>query len=164
MNIILAGMPGCGKSTVARILGKKLNFRVVDTDELIGEKYGVISEIFEKFGEECFRNFETQVVKEIVTLNDLVVSTGGGCLLREENRTLFKSCGKIVFLRTGIETLSQRLQGDTSRPLLKGDLQNRLQTLMRERAPIYENSADIVIDTDGISPEEVAEKITESAL
>lgn len=164
MNIILAGMPGCGKSTVARILGKKLNFRVVDTDELIVEKYGVISEIFEKFGEECFRNFETQVVKEIVTLKDLVVSTGGGCLLREENRTLFKSCGKIVFLRTGIETLSQRLQGDTSRPLLKGDLQNRLQTLMRERAPIYENSADIVIDTDGISPEEVAEKITELAL
>ena len=164
MNIILAGMPGCGKSTVARILGKKLNFRVVDTDELIVEKYGVISEIFEKFGEECFRNFETQVVKEIVSLNDLVVSTGGGCLLREENRALFKSCGKIVFLRTKIATLSQRLQGDASRPLLKGDMQERLQTLMRERAPIYENSADIVIDTDGVSPEEVAEKITELAL
>lgn len=164
MNIILAGMPGCGKTTVSRILGKKLNFRVVDTDELIVEKYGVISEIFEKFGEECFRNFETQVVKEIVTFDNLVVSTGGGCLLREENRALFKSCGKIIFLRTEIGTLSNRLTGDTTRPLLKGDMKDRLQTLMRERAHIYENSADIVIDTDTVTPEEVADKITELIL
>ena len=161
MNIILAGMPGCGKTTVSRILGKKLNFRVVDTDEQIVEKYGVISEIFEKFGEECFRNFETQVVKDIVNSDNLVVSTGGGCLLREENRTLFKSCGKIIFLRTKIATLSNRLEGDTTRPLLKGNMQERLQTLMRERAPIYENSADIVIDTDTATPEEVADKILE---
>ena len=164
MNIILAGMPGCGKSTVARILGKKLNFRVVDTDEMIVEKYGVISEIFEKFGEECFRNFETQVVKEISSCDNCVISTGGGCLLREENRALFKSCGKIVFLRTEIKTLSERLEGDTSRPLLKGDTKSRLQKLMQERAPIYENSADIVIDTDELAPEEVADKITELML
>ena len=161
MNIILAGMPGCGKTTVSRILGKKLNFRVVDTDELIVEKYGVISEIFEKFGEECFRNFETQIVKDIVTLDSLVVSTGGGCLLREENRMLFKSCGKIIFLRTKLDTLSSRLEGDTTRPLLKGDMKGRLQTLMRERASVYENSADIVIDTDAVTPEEVADKILE---
>ena len=164
MNIILAGMPGCGKSTVARILGKKLNFRVVDTDELIVEKYGVISEIFEKFGEECFRNFETQVVKDIASTDCCVVSTGGGCLLREENRSLFKSCGKIVFLRTQLDTLSRRLEGDTTRPLLKGDMQGRLQKLMLERAHIYENSADIVVDTDPLTPEEVADKITESIL
>ena len=157
-------MPGCGKSTVARILGKKLNSRVVDTDELIVEKYGVISEIFEKFGEECFRNFETQVVKDIVSLDNLVVSTGGGCLLREENRTLFKSCGKIAFLRTELNTLSERLAGDTTRPLLKGDMKGRLQKLLQERAPIYENSADIVIDTDALTPEEVADKITELTL
>lgn len=161
MNIILAGMPGCGKSTVSRILGKKLGFRVVDTDELIVEKYGAISEIFEKFGEECFRNFETQVVKDVASLDNLVISTGGGCLLREENRALFKSCGKIVFLRTGINTLSVRLEGDTSRPLLKGDMKGRLEKLMHERAPIYENSADIVIDTDNAAPEDVADKITE---
>lgn len=164
MNIVLAGMPGCGKSTVARILGKKLGFRVVDTDELIVEKYGAISDIFEKFGEECFRNFETQVVKDIASYDNCVVSTGGGCLLREENRTLFKSCGKIVFLRTQLATLSQRLAGDTTRPLLKGDMQSRLHKLMEERAPIYENSADIVIDTDTLTPEEAADKITELTL
>lgn len=164
MNIILAGMPGCGKTTVARILGKKLNFRVVDTDELIVEKYGAITEIFEKFGEECFRNFETQVVKDIVSSDDLVVSTGGGCLLREENRALFKSCGKIVFLRTGLNTLSDRLTGDTSRPLLKGDMKERLEKLMHDRAPIYENSADIIIDTDAVTPDEIADKITELTL
>ncbi|MCH5147947.1 MAG: shikimate kinase [Clostridiales bacterium] len=164
MNIILAGMPGCGKSTVARILGKKLNFRVVDTDELIVEKYGVISEIFEKFGEECFRNFETQVVKDIASADNCVVSTGGGCLLREQNRSLFKSCGKIIFLRTKLDTLSKRLEGDATRPLLKGDMQGRLQKLMQERAPIYENSADIVVDTDLLTPEEVADKITELIL
>lgn len=164
MNIILAGMPGCGKTTVARILGKKLGFSVVDTDELIVEKYGAISEIFEKFGEECFRNFETQVVKDIASLENCVVSTGGGCLLREGNRALFKSCGKIIFLRTQIKTLSERLEGDTTRPLLKGDTKSRLEKLIKERAPIYESSADIVIDTDGISPEELADKITELAL
>lgn len=164
MNIILAGMPGCGKSTVARILGKKLNFSVVDTDELIVEKYGVISEIFEKFGEECFRNFETQIVKEITTMENCVVSTGGGCLLREQNRTLFKSCGRIIYLRTKIDALSKRLEGDATRPLLKGDMQGRLQKLMQERAPIYENSADIVVDTDPLTPEEVANKITELIL
>ena len=157
-------MPGCGKSTVARILGKKLGFRVVDTDELIVEKYGAISDIFEKFGEECFRNFETQVVKDIASLDNCVVSTGGGCLLREENRSLFKSCGKIIFLRTQIQTLSERLAGDTSRPLLKGDMKSRLEKLIKERAHIYENSADIVIDTDKFAPEEVADKITELAL
>lgn len=164
MNIILAGMPGCGKSTVARILGKKLNFRVVDTDELIVEKYGVISEIFEKFGEECFRNFETQVVKDIASMDNCVVSTGGGCLLREQNRTLFKSCGRIIYLRTKIDALSNRLEGDTTRPLLKGDMQSRLQKLMQERAPIYENSADTVVDTDPLTPEEVADKIRELIL
>lgn len=164
MNIVLAGMPGCGKSTVARILGKKLGFRVVDTDELIVEKYGAISDIFEKFGEECFRNFETQVVKDIASYDNCIVSTGGGCLLREENRTLFKSYGKIVFLRTQLATLSQRLAGDTTRPLLKGDMQSRLHKLMEERAPIYENSADIVIDTDTLTPEEAADKITELTL
>lgn len=164
MNIILAGMPGCGKSTVARILGKKLGFRVVDTDELIVEKYGAISEIFEKFGEECFRNFETQVVKDIASYDNHIVSTGGGCLLREENRALFKSCGKIIFLRTQLNTLSERLKGDTTRPLLKGDMKSRLEKLLKERAPIYENSADIVIDTDALTPEEVADKITELTL
>ncbi len=161
MNIILAGMPGCGKSTVARILGKKLNFKVVDTDEMIVEKYGAITEIFEKFGEECFRNFETQTVKEISALENVVVSTGGGCLLREENREIFKNCGKIIFLRTGIYELSERLAGDTSRPLLKGDTKSRLEKLMEERAPVYESAADCIVDTDGLTPEEVAEKITE---
>ena len=164
MNIILAGMPGSGKSTVARILGKKLGFSVVDTDELIVEKYGAISDIFEKFGEECFRNFETQVVKGVASFDNQVISTGGGCLLREENRALLKSCGKIIFLRTQIQTLSSRLTGDTSRPLLKGDMKSRLEKLIAERTPIYENCADVIIDTDKFAPEEVADKITELTL
>lgn len=159
MNIVLAGMPGSGKTTVSGILSGMLGYNLVDTDGEIVKKYGAITEIFEKYGEECFRNLESEIVKEVCKLKDTVVSTGGGCLMREENAKAFKACGKIVYLRATAQTLIGRVGGGEGRPLLSGGVEEKILSLMEKRAHVYENCADIVVDTDGISPEQVAEII-----
>lgn len=164
MNVVLAGMPGSGKTTVSQVLGKLLGAEVIDTDEEIVKNYGAITEIFDKFGEECFRNLETETVRKVCENDNAVISTGGGCLLRAENVKLFKTNGKIIFLRTAYETLLKRVEGDTSRPLLKGGESEKLKALMQARTPIYESAADFTVDTDGLTPEEVAEKIQEKFL
>ena len=158
MNIILAGMPGCGKTTVAEVF-KRRGKMVIDTDEQIVKKHGAITEIFEKYGEGYFRDLETQTVKEVSTLKDVIISTGGGCLLREQNVELFSASGKIIYLRTNVETLVKRVEGDTSRPLLQGGARERLYKLYGERSHIYEGAADLIIDTDDLTPEQVADKI-----
>jgi len=161
MNIILAGMPACGKTTVARALGKLLNLNVVDTDSEIVKKYGAINDIFESYGEEAFRNLETEIVKAVCRQNGVVVSTGGGCLLREQNVDLFKASGKIVYLRTRLETLLKRVEGDFSRPLLKGGAKEKMTALYEKRTPVYGAAADYTVDTDGFTPEQIAKTVCE---
>lgn len=154
-NLILIGMPACGKTTVAKLHGKK----VFDTDAYIESIHGNISDIFANHGEEYFRELETEAIRKICSNEGCIISTGGGAVLRDENVRLFKQSGEIVYLRTKIETLLKRLEGDTSRPLLMGDRRERLTALFNARAPIYERVADIIIDTDGLTPEEVLDKI-----
>ena len=161
MNIILAGMPGCGKTTVSKLLANKLGFEVVDTDELIVKEHGEISKIFAGFGEEYFRKLECEVVEKVASLRHIVVSTGGGCLINPKNVEAFKRNGKIVYLKTGIKELARRLEGDTTRPLLKGDAEANLKNLYERRASIYESAADFTVQTDGLTPDRIAEKITE---
>lgn len=161
MNIILAGMPASGKTTVSRALSKLLGAKMIDTDAEIVKKHGAINRIFEKHGEEAFRNYETEVVKKVCRLSGAIISTGGGCLLREENIGLFKSSGKIVYLRTKINELLKRVEGDNSRPLLSGGAEEKMKKLFLDRAPVYEGAADITVDTDGRTPEEIAKIISE---
>jgi shikimate kinase len=88
-----------------------------------------------------------------------VISLGGGCVLRKQNVEYLKRNGKIFFLRTGLDTLIKRVEHDHSRPLLKGDAKQKMTDLLAVRTPIYESVADVIIDTDGLKPDEIAKKI-----
>lgn len=161
MNIVLAGMPGCGKTTVGAVLSKKLGWKLIDTDALVVEKYGNISDIFATRGEEYFRKLECGAVEYAAAQNDAVISTGGGCLINQMNVNTFRRHGKIIYLKTEIEELLRRLKDDDTRPLLKGDAAANLKNLYARRAHIYEQAADYTLSTDGLSPDAIAEKIME---
>ena len=161
-NIVLCGMMGSGKSTVSEAIERLYGLKRVDTDEVIVSRYGGINKIFSEKGEECFRDIESSVIKSICeSAESMVVSLGGGAVLRESNVKILKSAGKIFYLRARPETLIARLQGDDMRPLLRGDLSSKINSLLGVRAPIYEKAADIVVDTDGLSPEAIAKIIME---
>ena len=162
MRIVLCGMMGCGKTTVARALSDRLGWEWVDTDEWIVRRYGQISEIFAQKGEAYFRNLETEAVRALPCGVHTVVSVGGGLVLKEENVRLLKEQGKIVYLQAEKETLQRRLEGDTTRPLLAGEaLSARLDELLSARSAIYEGAADIVVRVDRKTPEEIADEIVE---
>ena len=155
-------MMGCGKTTVAAALSEKYGLKKVDTDEEIVKRYGAIDKIFAEFGEEKFRDIEEQVTREISKAYDnAVISLGGGCVLRESNVVNLKKTGKIFYLNASAETIIKRLEGDTTRPLLKGDLEERVKSILCVRSSIYGGVSDFIIETDGLSPEEIANKIME---
>ena len=162
MNIVLCGMMGVGKSVVGAALARRAGARWVDTDQMITEKCGEIATIFEQFGEEYFRNLEVETVKALVQEDGLVLSVGGGLVLKEENVSLLKCNGKIVYLRASVETLTERLTADATRPLLKTDgesLSERIEKILTVRTPIYEGVADFTVDVDGKTPEEISGEI-----
>ncbi len=164
MNLILCGMMGAGKTTVGIKIAEYTSRRCCDTDELIVEKYGKIADIFAQYGEKRFREIETETVKALAKQDGLVISTGGGLVLKQENNALLRQNGKIVYLRASIDTLVRRLRADGTRPLLENateGLCDRLTRLLKERAPIYERVADFVVDVDGKTPEVIAKEIVE---
>ena len=143
-NIVLIGMPSCGKSTVGKKLAKKLNRSFFDTDELIEKEANMeISHIFSKFGEEYFRNMESKVIKEVSKKSGVVIATGGGAILRKENIEALKSNGKIYFLDRPLE----KLEATEDRPLTSNisDLKKKYD----ERYPIYLKLAEKTIDARG---------------
>ena len=166
MNIVLCGMMGSGKTTIGIKIAEITGRRWYDTDGVIADKHGKISDIFEYYGEAHFRKLETEVIRDLSEKDNLILSTGGGLVLKTENNTMLKKNGKIVFLRASLETLSQRLKVDGTRPLLQTSaegIKSRLARLLEERSPIYESVADCVIDVDGKTPEENAREIIELA-
>ncbi|MDE6557991.1 MAG: shikimate kinase [Clostridia bacterium] len=160
MNIVLCGMMGCGKTTVAAALNKKYGLKVVDTDGVIVERYGEINAIFASHGEAYFRDLEAETVKEVAkNCSNAVISLGGGCVLRDENVKNLKQSGKIFYLKATAQTIIERLKGDNTRPLLAGGLEEKVNTILAARSKIYESVADFIIETDGKTPEEIAEII-----
>lgn len=159
MNIVLCGMMGVGKTSVGISVSKLTGKRWFDTDIMITDRYGRISDIFEYYGEKHFRSLETEIARELSVLDNLVISTGGGMVLKPENADLLKQKGKIFFLRASLETLLGRVQSNDSRPLLKGGAEEKIKQLLTARAPVYELVADYIVDTDGKSVEEVAREV-----
>lgn len=161
MNIVLCGMMGVGKTSVGIKIAELTGRRWFDTDDMITDRYGRISDIFEYYGEAHFRALETEIVRGLSELDGLVISTGGGLVLKRENSDLLKKKGKVFFMRASFETLLSRVRADESRPLLKdtGKTAERLGSLLEERTPIYENVADYIVDTDNETAEGVARKI-----
>ena len=162
MNLILCGMMGAGKTTIGIKIAELTGRRWYDTDGMIVDRHGKISDIFEYYGEAHFRKLETGVVKELSQKDGLVISTGGGLVLKSENNAILKENGVIVFLRASLETLNKRLIVDGTRPLLQAStesISDRLERLMEERTPVYEHVADYIVDVDGKTPEAIAQEI-----
>ena len=151
MNIILCGFMGSGKTTVADCLGTLTGKKVVDTDKYIENMENrTISEIFSLNGESFFRALETKAASEISGLDNLIVATGGGMVLNPKNIEILKTSGKIVFLNVTVETILERLKDDTTRPLLqRQDKEKAVAELLASRLPLYNSSADIIVDGNG---------------
>jgi shikimate kinase/3-dehydroquinate synthase len=148
-NIFLVGLMGSGKTTIGRALAKKLNMRFIDSDHEIESRTGAsIPVIFEVEGEASFRQREADVISDLTALDNIVLATGGGAVLRPENRAFLKSRGTVVYLRTGITQILQRTGKDKNRPLLQTpDPRKRLEEMSRQREPLYREVAHVVIET-----------------
>ncbi len=159
-NIVLVGLSGSGKSTLGNILSSLSGYALVDTDAIIVKLQNrSINNIFEKNGEEFFRTLETQVSKEISAFDKQIISTGGGIVLKEKNLEYLKQNGVVFYLKTSVNTLLKRLEGDNTRPLLKtDDVKKKLENMLEIRGKLYEK-ADVTIETDKLTPEETAKEI-----
>ncbi len=167
MNIVLTGFMGTGKSTVGKILAKKLKMAYVNADGIIEEKEKKkISQIFEEDGEDYFRKKEREVIKDISKDNHQVIDLGGGAIIKEENLKDLRKNGLIICLTASLEEIMKRTEGE-ERPLLNSKFQipnpkkekkKKIEELLKKRESYY-RKADILLDTTGISPLQVAEKI-----
>ncbi len=155
---------GAGKSTIGRQLSAKLGFEFLDTDTIIESRSGAdIPWIFDVEGEQGFRDRETAVLNDVLNVKNSVVATGGGIVMREENRALLQRIGKVFYLCAGVEQLIKRTQKDKKRPLLQvADPQKKIKELLELRDPIYRQIADAVIVTDGSSAKSVVQEISDA--
>lgn len=166
-NIILIGFMGSGKTSVGEALAKRMSYSFCDTDRLLEKKAGdTISHIFDNHGEEYFRNMETELLRDMqYTLDNSVLSTGGGLPLREQNSKLLRELGYVIHLKASKETTLKRLQGDRTRPLLQGDdIVYKVDKLITARAPIYESAAHKIVITDDKTIDEIVAGIKEAYL
>ena len=150
-NIYLVGMPGAGKTTVGRHLARRMQRSFIDADHEIETRTGVrIPLIFDSEGEQGFRDRETRVIAELATESNLIVATGGGAVLRPENRAALKQGGTVVYLFVAPRLLFERTRLDPNRPLLQvADPMQKIEELFAERDPLYREVADIVVNSTG---------------
>ena len=165
MVITLIGYRGCGKSSIAPRLAKRLEWNWIDSDRVIEERAGCsIRQIFENEGEAGFRKRESEVIAELLQQDRLVLASGGGAILAEENRIRMKAAGPVVWLHASIEALAKRLSRDRSagenRPSLTGrPIADEVAEVMAIREPLYRACASIIVDSEREWPEQVARRI-----
>jgi len=162
-NIYLVGLMGAGKTTVGRLLARRLKLRFLDSDQEIERRCGVkIPLIWEIEGEAGFRGREAQAIAELTALDGVVLATGGGAVLLDENRKRLAARGTVVYLRASPEDLDRRVRHDRNRPLLaNGDPLARLHALYAERDSLYRGVADLVVDTGAQSVQALARELLE---
>lgn len=161
-HVILIGFMGCGKSSVGKALANAMGIPFVDTDGMIEEQAGrKINDIFREDGEEYFRELETFVLKQLLSAQERkVIAVGGGLPVREINREYLKRLGTVVYLLAKVETLTGRLEGDDTRPMLRGgELKKRIETLMDARGELYGEAADVRVETDDKDFEQIVKEI-----
>ena len=152
---------GSGKSSIGKILAKKIDFKFMDTDKLIEIQEGIkIKEIFNLKGESYFRDLEVKVLKETLTSRSTVIATGGGIVQREKNRLLLENEKNVFFLNSSVKRQFERTKDSDKRPLLnKGDNFKTLKELYKKRLPHYENVSRYKIEMDDKTNEEIVEQI-----
>ena len=160
-NIFLVGLMGSGKTTIGRALAKRLNLRFVDADHEIESRTGAsITLIFEIEGEASFRQREADVISDLTQQQGIVLATGGGAILNQESRRSLRERGTVVYLRASAGSLVQRTSHDRQRPLLQtADPRARIEELMRQRAPLYEEVAHITVETERPNVQSVVQNI-----
>lgn len=163
-NIVLVGFMGTGKTTIAIELSHRLGMKYVSTDDLIEKRENrTINEIFTDSGEEYFRDVESAVIRDAACKDNLVIDTGGGAVLRDENVAYMKSSGIVVCLTADEESIMERTKKYKHRPLLNvEDPKRRIRELLAKRAPYYAK-ADHAVDTGGLTVRQVVDKIAEIA-
>ena len=163
-NIFLIGFMGAGKSSIAKELSKKLQMNIVEMDQRIVQEQGMsINEIFEKYGEDHFRDIESQLILDLGNTEPVIVSCGVGVVIRQENSQYMKKSGKVVFLTAKPETIFERVRYSKERPILNGNMNVEfIADLMAKRLPLYEAAADVMIHTDGKTVAQIAEEIIEA--
>lgn len=164
MNIVLIGYRGTGKSVVGKRLAVRLGMQCVGMDAKIVEKAGMsIPEIVEKFGWPKFRDMESEVARELAGMDKLIIDTGGGVIERPENIKALQTNARIFWLKASVEVIVSRIREDTQRPaLITGKtFTQEVAEVLEQRIPKYRSAAHYEIDTDPLTPEQVAERIIE---
>ena len=163
-NIFLIGFMGTGKSTIANGLGKMYSMNVLEMDEEIVRREGVtIPEIFASKGESYFRELETKLLMEVPNHGSMIVSCGGGVVLKEENVAQMRKLGTVVLLTATPETILERVKDDENRPLLQGNKNvTHIKSLIDQRRDKYEAAADIVIAVDHKNVQEICEELIQA--
>jgi shikimate kinase len=154
-NIVLVGFMGAGKTTVGRVLAKQMDWSFVDTDVVIEQEQGMtVAQLFERQGELQFRRIEADTLKRVLSASNQVIATGGGAVLAQANCEAMLQDGFVVALTADHGTIIKRVGGDQARPLLKGNLNDRVALLLEQRKTAYD-FADIKIDTSNLTIEQV---------
>ncbi len=156
MNLVLIGVMGCGKTTIGKLLSRRLRMDFIDMDQNIESKHGPITQIFEQYGEEYFREIELATSKELSNANNLIISTGGGIVKNPENLHILRQNGLVIFLDRPVSTILENLNVSI-RPLIK-DNPEKLYEIYKERYELYKAQSDATIDASG-SIQEVIKKV-----
>ena len=159
-RIFLVGPMGAGKTTIGRRLAKNLRKHFIDADQELEKRTGAsVALIFDVEGESGFRERESRIIDELTQLDDVVLATGGGAVLKPENRVALSSRGFVVYLHAMVEELIERTRRDTNRPLLNTeDPIGRMREILEQREHLYRNVADLIVDTGKLNlPEAIKE-------